>query len=89
MSSSKHQQARLAQSVARETLNLKVVGSSPTSGSFFLSIQIPGATLWVGDILGRIWSCEGEWWSVRPTVAHMLQLVTCFLHGALRRLLVS
>jgi hypothetical protein len=25
--------ARLAQSVARETLNLKVVGSSPTSGS--------------------------------------------------------
>jgi hypothetical protein len=26
------QQARLAQSVARETLNLKVVGSSPTSG---------------------------------------------------------
>ena len=24
--------ARLAQSVARETLNLKVVGSSPTSG---------------------------------------------------------
>ena len=28
----KVQQARLAQSVARETLNLKVVGSSPTSG---------------------------------------------------------
>ena len=31
----KKQQARLAQSVARETLNLKVVGSSPTSGFFF------------------------------------------------------
>jgi hypothetical protein len=30
------QQARLAQSVARETLNLKVVGSSPTSGFLFL-----------------------------------------------------
>jgi hypothetical protein len=29
------QQARLAQSVARETLNLKVVGSSPTSGFYF------------------------------------------------------
>jgi hypothetical protein len=29
------QQARLAQSVARETLNLKVVGSSPTSGFSF------------------------------------------------------
>jgi hypothetical protein len=28
-------QARLAQSVARETLNLKVVGSSPTSGFSF------------------------------------------------------
>lgn len=28
--------ARLAQSVARETLNLKVVGSSPTSGFVFL-----------------------------------------------------
>jgi hypothetical protein len=27
-----HLKARLAQSVARETLNLKVVGSSPTSG---------------------------------------------------------
>jgi hypothetical protein len=35
--------ARLAQSVARETLNLKVVGSSPTSGFSFcscLSIQL-------------------------------------------------
>jgi hypothetical protein len=31
------QQARLAQSVARETLNLKVVGSSPTSGLQFIS----------------------------------------------------
>ena len=30
--SNQQQQARLAQSVARETLNLKVVGSSPTSG---------------------------------------------------------
>ncbi|KAF4489922.1 hypothetical protein CGCF415_v001000 [Colletotrichum fructicola] len=28
-----HQLARLAQSVERETLNLKVVGSTPTSGS--------------------------------------------------------
>jgi hypothetical protein len=28
----KQQQARLAQSVARETLNLKVEGSSPSSG---------------------------------------------------------
>ena len=34
-SSIKQQQARLAQSVARETLNLKVVGSSPTSGFLF------------------------------------------------------
>ena len=32
----KVQQARLAQSVARETLNLKVVGSSPTSGFLFV-----------------------------------------------------
>jgi hypothetical protein len=31
-SSNQQRQARLAQSVARETLNLKVVGSSPTSG---------------------------------------------------------
>ena len=31
--------ARLAQSVERETLNLKVVGSTPTSGS------IPGGSL--------------------------------------------
>jgi hypothetical protein len=30
--------ARLAQSVARETLNLKVVGSSPTSGFFLLFV---------------------------------------------------
>ena len=33
--SNQQQQARLAQSVARETLNLKVVGSSPTSGCSF------------------------------------------------------
>ena len=32
--------ARLAQSVERETLNLKVVGSTPTSGS------IPDAMVW-------------------------------------------
>jgi hypothetical protein len=34
------QQARLAQSVARETLNLKVVGSSPTSGLSFLLVPM-------------------------------------------------
>ena len=34
------QQARLAQSVARETLNLKVVGSSPTSGFSFAFVDL-------------------------------------------------
>ena len=42
----KQQQARLAQSVARETLNLKVVGSSPTSGCVFLQKK----------------SCQSDWW---------------------------
>ena len=32
---SKEEHARLAQSVERETLNLKVVGSTPTSGYTF------------------------------------------------------
>jgi hypothetical protein len=32
----KKQKARLAQSVARETLNLKVEGSSPSSGYVFV-----------------------------------------------------
>jgi hypothetical protein len=44
------QQARLAQSVARETLNLKVVGSSPTSGFSFLQC----IRTWYGH--------EGPWW---------------------------
>jgi hypothetical protein len=44
-SSNQQQQARLAQSVARETLNLKVVGSSPTSGfkQFFFAKGCPWA----------------------------------------------
>ena len=48
----KTEQARLAQSVARETLNLKVVGSSPTSGLavFFLSFQNPHTYRGRGDI---------------------------------------
>ena len=32
--------ARLAQSVEHETLNLGVVGSSPTLGGFFLSLLL-------------------------------------------------
>jgi hypothetical protein len=46
------QQARLAQSVARETLNLKVVGSSPTSGFSFCTA--PGLAAVIGDVGGRV-----------------------------------
>ena len=43
----KQQQARLAQSVARETLNLKVVGSSPTSGCSFLPKKVRRSDRWL------------------------------------------
>jgi hypothetical protein len=46
------QQARLAQSVARETLNLKVVGSSPTSGFSFCNAFGPGTVM--EDLGGRV-----------------------------------
>lgn len=46
LSSSEAQQARLAQSVARETLNLKVVGSSPTSGFLFLHLKWHSLLFW-------------------------------------------
>ena len=38
----KKQSARLAQSVEHETLNLRVVGSSPTLGDIFLDFSLPG-----------------------------------------------
>jgi hypothetical protein len=54
------QQARLAQSVARETLNLKVVGSSPTSGfkQFFFAhgrlmvVGVGGGVSWWSELFG-------------------------------------
>ena len=39
--------ARLAQSVEHETLNLRVVGSSPTLGEFFYSFIFLGAPLYI------------------------------------------
>lgn len=45
----KQQQARLAQSVARETLNLKVVGSSPTSGCSFFAQKLRGSEWWLSS----------------------------------------
>ena len=40
--------ARLAQSVEHETLNLRVVGSSPTLGEFFYSFIFWGSTVQSG-----------------------------------------
>jgi hypothetical protein len=38
------QQARLAQSVERTTLNRVVVGSSPTSGEYLFLVSVVGST---------------------------------------------
>ena len=50
--------ARLAQSVEHETLNLRVVGSSPTLGDQFCHfICFPK---WIKD--GRVVVCSVQWW---------------------------
>ena len=48
--------ARLAQSVEHETLNLRVVGSSPTLGAHFFKHGLP-ATTWskIGTVLLFLW----------------------------------
>ena len=63
--------ARLAQSVEHETLNLRVVGSSPTLGAAFIDKQIlgcwqgtiswPKRSTWdVTDIYSRIYSRKSQ-----------------------------
>ena len=56
------QQARLAQSVARETLNLKVVGSSPTSGCVILLQKLHRLEWWLSRyrIFFSWWDRVGE-----------------------------
>ncbi len=63
-----YQQARLAQSVARETLNLKVVGSSPTSGCYFFSCSNPVAVVVVKIWVDKIFAGQCEGLSVRSLV---------------------
>ena len=50
--------SRLAQSVEHETLNLGVVGSSPTLGVFFFFLSLPLSTLFYVLVWGR---GEGSW----------------------------
>jgi hypothetical protein len=56
-----HDQAWLAQSVERETLNLKVVGSSPTSGfiCFFLLSCNP-LCVWLVRVKEDFWAADGK-----------------------------
>ena len=46
--------ARLAQSVEHETLNLRVVGSSPTLGVVFFFLEVGGGTIWKREYMNPV-----------------------------------